>query len=139
MQSPLALATASTSNPWSTVNLYLQLGRLNQSLQLAYGLAQQDTSQQQRYLNHQNNVIRQGAEFAEEIGDYSRAIHYWNQVLQCNPNQGDAWYGLGLARANLQDYSGAEAAMQEALQLAPGDPKIQSHLANLQSLLDRGE
>jgi cytochrome c-type biogenesis protein CcmH/NrfG len=120
---------------WAIVDLYLNLGKFNQSLQLAYRLLQRDANQQSRYLNHQQRCMRSGAEFAEEIGDHHRAAYYWEQVLQQQPQDANAWYGLGLAKANVQDFGGAQIALSRALQWEPNNSKIRSHLIEIEQFL----
>ncbi|MBD1803878.1 hypothetical protein H6F98_00090 [Microcoleus sp. FACHB-SPT15] len=125
----------SVSNLWAAAKLCLQMGRLNQSLTIAYSAAQQDPTQQQLYKNHYVEVVKLGAEFAEEIGDYSRAAYYWEQLTQQLPQDASAWHGLGLAKANLQDYRGAEMALNKCLQLEPENQKARSHFIEIQQML----
>lgn len=141
MQSPLILAEESNkgiqpiSQQWQTAQLYLQLGRLNQSLQFAYSLVQRDATQQQQYLQHQSQTIRIGAEFAEEIGDHARAVYYWEQLTRQTPQDSEAWYGLGIAKANLQDFQGAASDFQQVLRLSPGHQRARSYLQEVQECL----
>lgn len=139
MKSPIAilhtlLEPSSGSSAWETVDLCRQLGKFHQSLSLAYGLVQQDSSQQQRYHQHYVETMKLGAEFAEEIGDHHRAAHYWEQLVQQVPNHFHAWHGLGLAKANLQDFRGAEVALSRALQLEPNNLKVRSQLSEVQQM-----
>lgn len=143
MLSPLALAdrvditTTSATEYWKLIQLYLKLGRFNQSAQTAYALVQRDPGQLQAYNNHQLSILRLGAEFAEEIENFHQAIYYWEQITKQQPQDVDAWYGLGLAKANLgKDYlPGAESALIQAVKLSPGNLRIQQNLANIQSIL----
>lgn len=112
------------------------MGKFNQSLTLAYRAAQQDPSQQQQYQIYYLETVRLAAEFAEEIDDYPRAAYYWEQVAQQQPQNGDAWYGLGLAKANLGDFNGAKGALSRCLQLQPGNERARSHLQEIQQSLD---
>jgi tetratricopeptide (TPR) repeat protein len=141
MQSPIAPCYAnpnalSPSDRWSLAELYLQLGKLNQSLQLAYSILQQDPSQQQRYLIHQQKVHQLGAEFAEEIADYNRAAYYWHNVTQSQSHNADAWHGLGLAQANLQHYQEAKLALERSLQLNPNNEKVKQNLQQVLQTTD---
>ena len=79
--------------------------------------------------------MRSGAEFSEEIGDHYRAAYYWEQVLQQQPQDANAWYGLGLAKANVQDFGGAQIALSRALQWEPNNSKIRSHLIEIEQFL----
>jgi Flp pilus assembly protein TadD len=143
MLSPLVLAdqvdipTTPSTECWKLIQLYLKLGRFNQSLQVAYALVQRDPGQLQAYNNHQLSLLRLGAEFAEEVENFHQAAYYWEQITKQQPQDADAWYGLGLARANLGSsyLPGAETALIQALKLNPNNPRIQQNLANIQSIL----
>jgi tetratricopeptide (TPR) repeat protein len=119
----------------NAAKLSLKLGRFHQSLMIAYSAVQQDPNQQQIYKNHYIQVMRLGAEFAEEIEDYHKAAYYWDNLTKQIPNDGDAWYGLGIAKANLQDYQGAIVALNQASKLQPGNQKIRSMLIEVQQIL----
>jgi Tfp pilus assembly protein PilF len=139
MKSPIAILhtppeLSSGSSAWVRVEFCRQLGKFHQSLSLAYSLVQNDSSQQQRYQQHYVESMKLGAEFAEEIGDHHRAAHYWEQLTQQMPNHFHAWHGLGLAKANLQDFRGAEVALSRALQLEPTHPKVRSQLSEVQQM-----
>jgi cytochrome c-type biogenesis protein CcmH/NrfG len=98
---------------------------------MAYSLLQNDPSQQQRYQQHYVESMRLGAEFAEEIGDRYRTAHSWEQLTQHMPNHFHAWHGLGFAKANLQDYRGAEVGLARALQLEPTNLKVHGQLSEV--------
>lgn len=132
MQSPLALTD---SINWNTAHLYLSLGRLNQAMNLAYEVMQKDATQQEAYLSFSLKAMRLGAEFGEEIEDPSKAAFYWEQITQRQPQNAEAWYGLGVAKANLQDFRGAEACLMRALQIDPNNPKIRNMLQEVQKQL----
>ena len=131
MRSPL-LSQAPT---WPLAELYLSLGRFNQSLHIAYGLVKLDPSQSDRYLQHQQKVMRLGAGFAEEVGDIHRAAYYWEQVVKQSPQDSQAWDGLGLARANLQDFHGARDALGRSLQIDPNNQRVRSQLLEVEQML----
>jgi tetratricopeptide (TPR) repeat protein len=140
MRSPLSLSYPADQAPdagWQLAELYLSLGKFSQSLQLVHHLVQRDPSQNDRYLSHQNRAMRSAAEFAEEVGDTRRAAYYWQQVTQQQPQDGIAWHGLGLAKANLEDFYGAQQALTRALQLNPDDQKVRSQLFDVERLLGR--
>ncbi|MEA5578015.1 tetratricopeptide repeat protein [Anabaena sp. UHCC 0451] len=118
-----------------SAKLSLKLGRFQQSLMIAYSAVQQDPNQQQMYKNHYIQVMRLGAEFAEEIEDHHKAAYYWEQLTKQIPNDSDAWYGLGIAKANLQDYQEAIIALNQALKLQPGNQKIRSMLIEIQQIM----
>jgi cytochrome c-type biogenesis protein CcmH/NrfG len=131
MRSPLL----DQSPSWNLAELYLNLGRFTQSLELAYALVQRDGTQSDRYIHHKRQTMRLGAEFSEEVGDMHSAAYYWEQVVQQEPQDTYAWYGLGLAKANLQDFYGAKVALSQALSLEPGDLKIRASLADVEKIL----
>ncbi len=139
MKSPLSdfqnLNSSDVSQLWQLSQLYRQLGKIQASLSFAYNAIQKETNSQQRYRNYYLETIRLGAEFAEEIEDYPRAVYYWEQLVQQQPDNFSAWYGLGLAKANIEDYQGAEMALTRAFQLEPTHQKVRSHLAEIQQLL----
>jgi cytochrome c-type biogenesis protein CcmH/NrfG len=138
MRSPLSLSHPVDQAPetgWQLAELYLRLGKFSQSLQLAYHLVQRDPNQNDRYLNHQNRAMRSAAEFAEEVGDTHRAAYYWQQVTQQQPQDAIAWHGLGLAKANLQDFHSAQSALVRSLQLEPNNQKARSQLVEIERLL----
>lgn len=128
-------SNTSTSDIWNAAKLSLKLGRGQQSLMIAYSAVQQDPNQQQMYKNHYIQVMRLGAEFAEEIEDHHKAAYYWDQLTKQTPNDGNAWYGLGVAKANLQDYQGSIIALNQALNLQPANQKIRSMLIEVQQIL----
>ena len=132
MQSPLALTD---SINWSTAYLYLSIGRLNQAMNLAYEVMQKDATQQEAYLSFSLKAMRLGAEFGEEIEDYVKAAFYWEQITQRQPQNAEAWYGLGVAKANLQDLRGAEACLMRSLQIDPTNQKIRNMLQEVQKQL----
>ncbi|MBW4433338.1 MAG: tetratricopeptide repeat protein [Pelatocladus maniniholoensis HA4357-MV3] len=131
----LQINTSEISELWQAAKLSLKLGRLNQSLTIAYNAVQKNPAQQQLYHQHYIESMRLGAEFAEEIGDNQRSAYYWEQVTQQVPQDAIAWHGLGIAKANLQDYQSAEFALSRALQLEPGNQKIRMHLTEVRQLL----
>lgn len=140
MKSPLVdshnFNTAEASQLWNLSQVYRQLGKIHLALSLAYNATQKETDSQQRYRNYYLETIRLGAEFAEEIEDYPRAAYYWEQLTQQQSQNFAAWYGLGLAKANLEDYQGAVIALNRALQIEPNNNKVRSHLAAIQQLLN---
>jgi tetratricopeptide (TPR) repeat protein len=132
MQSPLALTD---SVNWNTAYLYLSIGRLNQAMNLAYEVMQKDATQQEAYLNFSLKAMRLGAEFGEEIENHGKAAFYWEQITQRQPQNAEAWYGLGVAKANLQDLRGAEACLMRSLQIDPTNQKIRNMLQEVQKKL----
>lgn len=140
MRSPLiSLQTnhseLSTATVWQTAQFYLKLGNFNQALTLAYALSQKEVSQQKNYQQFYTEVMKLGAEFAEEIEDFQRAVYYWEQLVKQNSQDADIWYGFGIAKANLQDYPGSINALNRCLQLKSDHPKARSRLLEIQQLI----
>lgn len=131
----LEVGTANISDIWKAVNICLKLGRINESLTIAYNAAQKDASQQQLYGNHYIKAMRLGAELAEEIGNHHQTEHYWQQLTKYVPNNIEAWYGLAVARANLEKYEEARQAASQVLQLDPEYQKVRSLLIYIQQHL----
>ncbi len=131
------ITTTSTNECWDSIQLALKLGRVSKSAQAAYTLVQRDPTQTQAYHQHQLTLLQLGAEFAEEIENYHYAAYYWEQLTKQQPQNIDAWYGLGLARANLgnEHLPGAEIALIQALKLNPTKIKIRQNLTKVQSML----
>jgi tetratricopeptide (TPR) repeat protein len=132
MQLPLAITDCIN---WNTAHLYLSLGRLNQALTLAYEVVQKEPTQQEVYLNFCLKAMRLGAEFAEEIEDHGKAFFYWEQITQRQPQNAEAWYGLGIVKANLQDYHAADAYLRRSLQIDPNNSQIRDRLQKIQAYL----
>jgi tetratricopeptide (TPR) repeat protein len=55
-------------------------------------------------------------------GEYSDAAKALEAATQANPKEESAWYFLGMARYELDDYPGALAAFEESIALAPTRP-----------------
>ncbi|MBK1990143.1 tetratricopeptide repeat protein [Sphaerospermopsis aphanizomenoides BCCUSP55] len=128
-------SNTSAAEIWNAAKLNLKLGRVHQSLMIAYSAVQKDPNQQQMYNKYYIQVMRLGAEFSEEIEDHHKAAYYWEQFTKQIPNDGNAWYGLGIAKANLQDYQGAIIALNQAVKLQPENQKIRSMLIKIQQML----
>ncbi len=64
-------------------------------------------------------------------GDAEAAVPLWEAAVARDPDSPDYWNDLGLARGDADDPVGAEAALRQALALAPGDPVAGANLATL--------
>jgi len=51
--------------------------------------------------------------------DFEQAIFHYSQSLKSKPDQPDILFNLGLVLLGKKDYEGAEASLQQALQIAP--------------------
>jgi tetratricopeptide (TPR) repeat protein len=125
------LVSRQAGDAWQAVDIYIKLGHIDRALQTASEIVQQDSSQQQIFRTKYPEIIRLGAEFAEEICDYPKAVYYWEQLLQQQPQMVDAWYGLALAKANLGEISDAKRAIDRSLQIDPRHSLSQRLLENL--------
>jgi tetratricopeptide (TPR) repeat protein len=128
------LVSRQAGDAWQAVDIYIKLGHIDRALQTASEIVQRDGSQQQVFRTKYPEIIRLGAEFAEEICDYPKAVYYWEQLLQQQPQMVEAWYGLALAKANLGEISEAKRAIDRSLQIDPRHSPSQRLLANLRSL-----
>ena len=142
MQSPLSIqhnldSSLSVQNIFNVAQKYHKIGRFNQSLRLAYNASQKDPDLQQQYQKHYLETVKLGAEFAEEIGNHHQAAYYWKKLVEYQPNNVLAWHGLGIAKANLNDFSSAQQALTKCLQLQPDNPKVSSQLQEIQQLVHR--
>jgi|GEM_PF-2044648 len=138
MKSPLTViqnldVSKISSQSWQVASLCLKVGRLNQSLSLAYDIVQKDPSQKSIYTKHCIIAIQLGAEFAEEIDDCGKAAFYWEQVTKQAPQNMAAWHGLAVAKANLGDFDGAELALGQALRIEPQNQKLRKLLSEVQA------
>jgi Flp pilus assembly protein TadD len=138
MKSPLTITqnldiSTTSSQAWQVADLYLKVGRLNQSLVVAYNIVQKDPGQQSIYTKYCLTAIQLGAEFAEEIGDYAKAAFYWEQLTKQVPQNVEAWHGLAVAKANLGDFRGAELAVGQALRIEPKNQKLRQLLSKVQA------
>ncbi|HVJ09060.1 MAG TPA: tetratricopeptide repeat protein [Acidisarcina sp.] len=75
-----------------------------------------------------NDVLLLAGQLWTEIGDYSRAIATFSQVLQSNPSQPRAHFDAGLAYIRWEHWPEAAQEFQKELALYPGSPDPQYHL-----------
>ena len=93
-----------------------------------------DTKKASEVLSHfqsmprPNEVLLLAGQLWTEIGDYSRAIATFSQVLQSNPAQANAHFDSGLAYIRWQHWPEAAQEFQQELTLYPGYPDTQYHL-----------
>jgi tetratricopeptide (TPR) repeat protein len=119
---------------WQAIDMYIMLGHIDQALYAATQIVQLDNNQQQAFRAKYPEILRLGAEFAEEICDFSKAAYYWEQLVQQQPQISDAWYGLALAKANLGAIPEAQRAIDRSLQIDPRYLPAQQLLANIRNL-----
>ncbi len=140
MLSPLTLFTSSAFEKkdidqlWHNASTALMLGRVSQSLYIASEIVKIDQKQQQRYWAHYRRGLELGAEFAEEVGNHYLAEYYWQSLVEYDPRDGEAWYGLAIAQANLQKYELAKQSARQGLSRIPEHIKLKQFLQYLQQL-----
>jgi tetratricopeptide (TPR) repeat protein len=75
-----------------------------------------------------NEVLLLVGQLWTEIGDYSRAVATFSDVLHNNPAQRRAHFDAGLAYIRWEHWPEAAQQFQQELTLYPGDPDAQYHL-----------
>jgi len=63
----------------------------------------------------------------QQLGQWEKALTYYQQASQKEPESWEAWYHLGLALDHLQHYAEALASFERALALQPEASHIRSH------------
>jgi Tfp pilus assembly protein PilF len=76
-------------------------------------------------------ALAQGAVEAMRAGRDDEAIEKFNEILARQPACSDCHYNLGVAYSNKQDYAAAEAAFQQAIEMAPDSGAAYTGLANV--------
>ena len=66
-------------------------------------------------------------------GEYERARQGATAALKLNPKNVEAGITLAMATAGLKDLDGAVKEMQEAIAMAPGDPRPQMSMGTIQA------
>jgi len=84
-------------------------------------------------------ALLQDAYVAAGSGDGARASRLYQQVVELDSNNGDAWIGLASLAANSGDSAGATRAYRRALEIDPGDGIALGGLLGLQSGVDAQE
>ena len=75
-------------------------------------------------------LLRLGAYFAQESGDYQLAAARYRQIVEQKPDDWSSWNNLGNTLGSLEDYDGAIAAFERVAARSPGDRTIALNLAN---------
>lgn len=75
-----------------------------------------------------NEVLLLVGELWTEIGDYSRAVAAFSDILRSNPAQRKAHFDSGLAYIRWERWTEATQQFQQELSLYPGDADAQYHL-----------
>ena len=76
-------------------------------------------------------VLYQAAVFCRDCGDYPQALRIIDRCLQIQPDFSRAWHFKGSALTDLGKAEAAQAAMEKAVELDPGNVRALSTLVNL--------
>jgi tetratricopeptide (TPR) repeat protein len=111
-----ALLAAATANPaggdeWLLLGMYAERAGDHPRAVFAYGKAIQTNPKENRAFVNRGNV-----HFAE--GDFSEAIADYEEASRIAPNAAESFYNLSVARAEIYDFKGQEAARARALQVS---------------------
>jgi superkiller protein 3 len=63
---------------------------------------------------------------AAVAGREDEAANWYEQIVQAEPKNHEAWYQLGAARYRLRNYAAATTAYGKALDLSPGDERYRT-------------
>jgi tetratricopeptide (TPR) repeat protein len=83
-------------------------------------------------------LCRQGFQFSIN-GEYSKAIEFYKQATQKDPENTIAWYGLGYCYTGLEEHDAAVDAYQQAIRINPDDSFLRFSLGNYYMKLGRIE
>ena len=72
-----------------------------------------------------------------QLGNYEASLNQFNDVLELDPNNADAWNNVGLVHEAGKNYSEAIASYRKSLSLNPFHEETNFNIANLQYLLYR--
>ena len=111
-----ALSAAASSNPddgdaWLLLGMYAERAGDRARAILAYSSAIQADSNENRAFVNRGNVRFAEGDFVEAIGDYEEAA-------RIAPDAVESFYNLSVARAEIYDFKGQEAARARALQVS---------------------
>lgn len=111
-----ALFAAATANPddadaWLLLGMYAERAGDHPRAVLAYGRAIQANPKENRAFVNRGNVRFAEGDFVEAIGDYEEAA-------RIAPDAAESFYNLSVARAEIYDFKGQEAARARALQVS---------------------
>ncbi|MBO7647710.1 MAG: tetratricopeptide repeat protein [Bacteroidales bacterium] len=78
-----------------------------------------------------NNIVAtnvMGNLMGRGIGDFPKALEYYNKVLAMDPNYASAWENMGIIYAIQHDFNNAERCLLKALSIAPENDNIKTNL-----------
>jgi tetratricopeptide (TPR) repeat protein len=110
----LAVAYPEQPDAWFLLARYAERSGDNPRAVMAYGRAIQTDPRDYRALVNRGNV-----RFLE--GEYSEAISDYEEAARRAPTSAEAFYNLSVARSEIYDFKGQEAARARALQISRSD------------------
>lgn len=119
-----ALVAAAASNPddgdaWLLLGMYAERAGDHRRALLAYGNAIAANPKENRAFVNRGNVRFAEGDFVAAIGDYEEAS-------RIAPDAAESFYNLSVARAEIYDFKGQEAARARALQVSSRDVDVWS-------------
>ncbi|MCR4964668.1 MAG: tetratricopeptide repeat protein [Bacteroidales bacterium] len=84
-------------------------------------------------LNLMGNLMGRG------YGNFPKAMDYYKQVLEMDPNFASAWENMGIIYAIQRDFSNAERCLKRALEIAPDNDNIKTNLKLLYTDMGKPE
>lgn len=83
-----------------------------------------------------STLLSEGNQLAKE-GKFEEAIAKYNEELDRNPRNEDAFFNLGVAHARLRHYEEAVRSYQKALEIMPEYAEVHNNLGNVLAQLGR--
>lgn len=125
-QAEAALRTYASVHPDSSDALYMLGYVLNREDKPAESL--NTYTQAAKLTTPQSDDLKVVALDYVLLNDYDDAIRWMKQAVAFDPNNEQAWYGLGRCLYSQSEFREAEAAFQRALALDPRDVKAEANL-----------
>ncbi|MBO4488688.1 MAG: tetratricopeptide repeat protein [Bacteroidales bacterium] len=78
-----------------------------------------------------NNIVAinvMGNLMGRGLGDFPKALEYYNKVLAMDPDYASAWENMGIIYAIQRDFNNAERCLLKALSIAPDNENIRTNL-----------
>ncbi|WP_158635416.1 cellulose biosynthesis protein BcsC [Pseudomonas duriflava] len=152
----LAVATPEARKPWRQALLWLGAEPGDQALYARYAQAHPDDSDVVQHFqaaletqaDNAKGQMRAAAFKDLNAGRLDTAARHFQQALQENPQDAEAWGGLGIIQLRAQDYTAAQRSLQRASELDPtqrarwaealGTADFYGRLAAVRNLRDKG-
>ncbi|MBQ9202233.1 MAG: tetratricopeptide repeat protein [Bacteroidales bacterium] len=131
-----ALASSRSYNPLWAEQLgqaYTEMNDFGQALK-HYQAARQAYLEQ--YGQEDGNLLGEIAECYEKLGRFDEALDGYHRCLKVNPDDDDAYVGIGICLAAKQEYQQSLQAYEQALRLNPHNPDVWSCVGELFTLTE---